>query len=103
MLQSNKTLTASQIRSLDITFDTWLAFDFENDTYFLLADRKRIASFESRKAQLATYNKARKMLFGYGGNSISEGPNEEERGIIEAINNGENPFSGTTITDGKSI
>jgi hypothetical protein len=77
MLQSNNTLTASQIKSLNLTFNTWLAMEFDNGKYFLLADMKRIAVFSTRKAQLNTFNKARRMLIGYGGNNINEGLNGE--------------------------
>jgi hypothetical protein len=103
MLQSNNTLTASQIKSLNLTFNTWLAMEFDNGKYFLLADMKRIAVFSTRKAQLNTFNKARRMLIGYGGNNINEGLNGEERGLEAAAQIGENAFASIIITDGKSI
>jgi hypothetical protein len=102
MTTRNTTLTANEIRNL-ITKDAWLAFEYATDTHYLLIDRKRVAGFTARKYVEQTINKARRMNLGLGGPENFNESQDLIEGLNEAVQNGENPFAGSLITDGKSI
>lgn len=99
MRTANNTLTANEIRALNIGKDDVLGFDFqwENgmDNNYLTVNGERIISFTTDKQRRKSYDKIRRMGFGWGWKRPI--PTDEEEGIIQAHKNGENPFAYSII------
>jgi hypothetical protein len=93
------TITASEIRSLNIQKNDCLSFSYcwENgqDNHYLHVNGNKVASFSTSREQLKSYNKIRKMDLGWGWKAPQL--TDEEQGIIEAAKNGENPFAYSII------
>ena len=92
-------LSASEIRNLNLKESDVLGFDFqwiENvENNFLCVNGERKLSFDSGYNRRLAYNKIRRMGFGLGW--VAPQLTDEERGIIQASLNGENPFSYSLI------
>lgn len=91
----NKTLTAQEIRNLNINKDDVLGFDFQYknklENNYLTVNGKRIVSFINLKDRKKSFDKIKRMGFGYGyKNTILT---DEEEGVIQAVKNNENPFA----------
>lgn len=95
MKNLDRVLTASEIRGLNINRDDVLGFEYiwENDVdnHYLNVNGERIASFTSSHISRKTYNKIKRMGFGFGWKAPQL--TDEEKGIIQAHENGENAFA----------
>jgi hypothetical protein len=99
MTHSNNTLTAQQIRNLNIQKNDVLGFDYqwENgvDNNYLTVNGKRVISFTNSKHRRNSFDKIKRMGFGWGWKMGQL--TDEENGIIQASQNGENPFAYSII------
>ena len=99
MKRLNKTLTAKEIRDLNIKENDVLGFDFQwekgLDNYYLIVNGERVISFTNSKDRRKSFDKIKRLGFGFGW----EVPQltDEEKGIIQAHKNGENPFAYSII------
>lgn len=95
----DKALTASEIRELNIERNDILGYDFqyENgvDNNYLTVNGERILSFTNSRDRRRTKDKIQKQNVGLGWNKPQL--TDEEQGIIQASNNGENPFAYTIM------
>ena len=99
MLQLIKTITASEIRSLNISKDSVMSYDYlysngQNNYYIVIDGVKRIKC-ENSTTQRKSFNKIKEYGFGFG-----EGKRmltDEEEGLCQAAKNGENPFAFSMI------
>ena len=95
MKTSNKTLSASEIRNLNIQESDVLSYEYlwEDgvDNHYLNCNGKSIVSFSNPNARELTFNKIKRMGFGLGWKAPLL--TDEENGIIQAAENGENPFA----------
>ena len=93
------TITASEIRSLNIQKNDVLSFSFcwENgqNNHYLHVNGNKVASFSTAREQRKSYNKIRKMDLGWGWQAPQL--TDEEQGIVQASQNGENPFAYSII------
>jgi hypothetical protein len=99
MKTSNSTLTAKEIRNLDINENDVLGFDFqwENgvDNNYLTVNSKRVVSFINSKDRRKSFDKIKRMGLGLGWKAPQL--TDEEKGIAQAAKNGENPFAYSII------
>ena len=99
MKTTNSILTAKEIRNLNIKESDILGFDFqyENgiDNNYLTINGERVISFIDAKNRRKTFDKIRKMGFGWGWKAPQL--TDEEEGIIQAAKNGENAFAYSII------
>ena len=99
MKKFNKTLTAAEIRNANIDKNSVLgkAFQWINNEkcYFLCIDGERRFCFSCENDVTKSINKIKKMGFGFGWRQPSN--TDEEKGIIQAGLNGENPFAYSII------
>ena len=99
MTTLSTTLTAKEIRSLNIKENDLLGFDFEwvnnVDTHYLTVNGQRVVAFLNSKDRRKSFDKIKRMGLGLG----FQAPliTDEENGIIQASLNGENPFAYTII------
>lgn len=92
---ATKTLTAAQIRALNLSKDTRLGYDYNSGHYLLLADGKVIALFSNGRDRKNTKSKIQRMGLGWGWTAPII--TDEDKGIIQAAKNGENPFAYTIM------
>ena len=105
ILNLTEKIRVSQIRSLNLTKETVLSFDYEyqnsRDNYYIVADGKRIINCTTSKIQRASFNKIRGngsgQGDGYGWGWVKPQLTDEEQGLIQAAENGENPFAFSII------
>ena len=99
MRTSNSTLTAKEIRNLNLNENDVLGLDFqwENgvDNHYLTVNGKRVISFTTSKYSRKSFDKIKRMGFGLGWKAPQL--TDEEAGIIQAHKNGENPFAYSII------
>ena len=99
MTQVNNTLTAAEIRSLNIQENDVLGFSYcwENnqDNHYLHVNGKIVVSFSNSRIQSKSYDKIRRMGLGWGWKAPLL--TDEEKGIVQAAENGENPFAFSII------
>ena len=94
MTNLNNTLSAKQIRELKIENKDVMGFAFQNDGiehHYLTINGKRFLSFTNSCDRRKSFNKIKRMGFGLG--STPTMITDEDRGIIQASKNGENPFA----------
>lgn len=95
----NSTLTAKEIRNLNINENDVLGYDYEwqngIDNNYLTVNGERIISFLKSKDREKTFYKIKRMGFGLGRKARIL--TDEEEGIIQAVQNGENPFAYSII------
>lgn len=95
----NSTLTAKEIRNLNINENDVMGFDYqwENgiDNNYLTINGKRIISFSKSLDRKKSFDKIKRMGFGLGWKAPLL--TDEEQGIIQAVQNGENPFAYSII------
>lgn len=96
---SNSTLTAQEIRNLNLNQSDVLGFDFkwENgvDNNYLTINGERVVSFTNSRDRRKSFDKIKRMGLGLGWKVPQL--TDEEKGIIQASKNGENPFAYTII------
>jgi hypothetical protein len=98
-----KNLSSMQIRTLNISENDVLGKDYQWDRYngsvnYITVNGKRIAGFVGdfgARAMIKTWNKIRKMNLGWGWKAPIQ--SDEEAGIIQAVEIGENPFACTIM------
>lgn len=99
MKTSRNTLTATEIRNLNLKKNDSLGFDYqwENgiDNNYLTVNGKRLISFINPKDRRKSFDKIRRMGFGLGWKKPQL--TDEEEGLIQASKNGENPFACTIM------
>ena len=99
MKNSNKTLTAQEIRNLNLNISDVLGYDYQSENglenNYLTVNGKRVICFVSQNDRRKSFNKIRRMGLGFGWNEPLL--TDEEQGIIEASKNGENPFACTIM------
>jgi hypothetical protein len=99
MKNLKNTLTALEIRNLNINENDVLGFEFqyENglDNNYLTVNGKRVLSFTRSIERRKSFDKIKKMGFGFGWQKPQL--TDEEEGIIQASKNGENPFAYSSI------
>jgi hypothetical protein len=99
MKTSNNTLTAKEIRNLNLNENDVLGLDFQwkngIDNNYLLVNGKRTVSFANSKDSRKSFDKIKRMGLGLGWQAPQL--TDEERGIIQAHKNGENPFAYSII------
>lgn len=81
--------------SVNLTSETVITYSFENETYFMHFDSKIVFSAKSEKILRLSKDKIRRMGLGWGWSKPLQ--TDEEAGIIQAANNGENPFAYSII------
>ena len=95
----NSTLTAKQIRSLNLTEDDVMGFDFEweneVDNHYLTINGERVLSFTNSNDRKKSFDKIKRMGLALGWKAPQL--TDEEEGIIQAAKNGENPFAYSII------
>jgi len=99
MKNFNKTLTAQEIRNLNLKETDVMAFDFqyENGTEnnYLTINGERVISFANSIIRRKSFDKIKKIGFALGWKAPLL--LDEEKGIVQAHNNGENPFAYSII------
>ena len=95
MQKFNTVPTAAQIRTLQIEKSAVMGYDYEyssqkGDQYFITIDGERKVCFPTAKDQRKAFEKIRRMGFGWGWKMPQL--TDEEKGIIQAAENGENAF-----------
>lgn len=100
MKNLNNTLTAKEIRNLNLNENDVLGFDYqwENgvDNNYLTVNGKRVISFANSKDRRKSFDKIKRMGLGLGWKASQL--TDEEEGIIQAHKNGENPFAYSIIS-----
>jgi hypothetical protein len=96
---SNSTLTAAEIRSMNLQETDVMGFDFqwENglENNYLTINSKRIVSFTNPRERRKSFDKIKRMGFALGWKAPLL--TDEEQGIIQAGKNRENPFAYSII------
>lgn len=99
MITLNNTLTAQQIRSLNINEMDLMSFEYiydnDRENNYLLVNEVRVANFDSSKNRKKSFDKIKKMGLGLGWQAPQL--TDEESGIIQAGLNNENPFAYTIM------
>ena len=99
MIYLNNTLTAKEIRSLNLNESDALGFDFQwengKDNHYLTVNGERIVSFTDPKDRKKSFAKIKRMGFALGWKAPQI--TDEEKGIVQANQNGENPFAYSII------
>ena len=99
MLHSTKSLTADQIRNLNLNAKDVMGYEFQWESgfnkYYITINGQRAVSFDNHFDRLKSFNKIKRMGFGLGWKAIQL--TDEEQGIIQAGKNGENPFAYSII------
>ena len=99
MKTSNRTLLAKEIRNLNLNKNDIMGFDFqcENgvENNYLIINGERTISFTSSICRRKSFDKIKRMGFGFGWKAPLV--TDEEEGIIQASKNGENPFAYSII------
>ena len=99
MKNLNNTLSAKQIRELKIDNKDVMGFDFQNiegiENHYLIINGERFISFTNSLDMEKSFNKIKRMGFGLGPRPTMI--TDEDRGIIQASKNGENPFAFSTM------
>ena len=99
MKTSNSTLTAKQIRNLNLNEKDVMGFDFQwkngVDNNYLTINGKKVISFTNSRDRIKSFNKIKRMGFALGWQKPQL--TDEEEGIIQAHKNGENPFACSII------
>jgi hypothetical protein len=94
MKNLKSTLTAKEVRDLNLNENDVLGYDYESagelDNYYLNVNSVRVLSFSNAGDRRKSYNKIKKMGFGFG--TTPPQLTDEEAGLIQASENGENPF-----------
>jgi len=95
---SNGTLTAKEIRSLKLNENDVLGLDFQRNLgadYYLTVNGKRLVAFTNSKDRKKSFDKIKRMglALGWKASQLTD----EEEGIIQAHQNGENPFAYSII------
>jgi hypothetical protein len=99
MKASNSTLTANEIRNLNLNRNDVMGFEFqwENgvENNYLTINGKRVVSFSNSRDRKKSFDKIKRMGFAlaWGKPYLTD----EEEGIIQAAKNGENPFAYSII------
>ena len=89
------TLTAQQIRDLKLNRDDVMGFEFRSDNHYLTINGERVVCFTNSKARRKSFDKIKRMGFALGWKAPLI--TDEEKGIVQAHKNGENPFAYTII------
>lgn len=99
MKTSNNTLTAVEIRNLNLNENDVMGFDFqwENgiDNNYLTINGERVVSFTNSRDRRKSFDKIKRMGLALGWKAPQL--TDEEEGIIQAHKNGENPFAYSII------
>ena len=99
MKYSESTLTASEIRELNLCEEDVMGFDFqwENglENNYLTINGKRVVSFINLRDRRKSFDKIKRMGLALGWKAPLL--TDEEEGIIQAHKNGENPFAYSII------
>jgi hypothetical protein len=95
-------MRAEEIRKSIKTTD-YIYIRHDSGVYCLMCNGVKLTAFDTHKEVINTINKARRMRLGLGGPESFTESNDLINGLNEAVNNGENPFAGSLITDGKLI
>lgn len=99
MERISKILTAKEIRELNINKEDVLSYDYqwENgvDNHYLCINGKRIISFACWKHRKTSANKILRMGLAIGWKAPML--TDEESGMVQANENGENPFTHTAM------
>jgi hypothetical protein len=101
MKKLTKTLSATEIRKMNLTIDSKLHFEYQWDAangemHYLVVDGKRKVGFSDSKTLRKSKEKIRRMGLGFG--YIAEStPSDLALGLNEAVRRGENPFACSTI------
>ena len=99
MTTTNNTLTAQEIKSMNLNEGDVMGFDFQwendKDNYYLTINGKRVVSFVSPRHRKNSFDKIKRMGLGLGW--VAPQLTDEEEGIIQAHKNGENPFAYSII------
>lgn len=98
MKRVNATLTAREIREMNIKENDVLGFDYQwdgVDNNYLTINGERVLSFSSQSDRKKSFDKIKRMGFGFGWKAPIL--TDEEEGIIQASKNGENPFAYSII------
>jgi hypothetical protein len=94
-----KTMTANEIRNSGIKATDSLGYDYQYehsvDNYYLTVNGVRTIRFTNNKDLTKSYNKIKSM--GRGLAWTKPQLTDEEQGIIQAAENGENPFAFSVI------
>jgi flagellar basal body rod protein FlgF len=99
MKTSNSTLTAAEIRNLNLNEKDIMGFDFqwENsvDNNYITINGDRVVSFTKQSDRKKSFDKIKRMglALGWQASQLTD----EEEGIIQAHKNGENPFAYSII------
>jgi len=95
----NSTLTAKEIRNLNLNENDVMGFDFQYfnglDNNYLTINGDRVVSFINRKDRRKSFDKIKRMGLALGW--MAPQLTDEEKGIIQANKNGENPFAYSII------
>jgi len=93
------TLTAKEIRALNLNKNDVMGFDFQwedgVDNNYLTINGERVISFTNAINRRKSLDKIKRMCFGFGWKAPQL--TDEEEGIIQASKNGENPFAYSII------
>ena len=104
MKTSNSTLTAAEIRNLNLNEKDIMGFDFqwENgvDNNYITINGDRVVSFTKQSDRKKSFDKIKRMglALGWQASQLTD----EEEGLIQAHKNGENPFAYSIICSNPS-